>query len=403
MATLGNKIGKWRRRRRLSNLRERVSERERLYIAEHYYSATGDVEKEKETLESTIRTYPNESAAVANLALIYDFYLGEFEKAIQMANETIRLEPAAPFGYLQAGFGHMALNRLEEARTLAQRAVDMKADNHYVHALLFDVAFLNGDNDGMREQVKWSEGKPGEYYLLNFSANAAASHGQMKKADELIQRSVQVSNRVGFKETTSETQAAWALQQAEVGNVTKARELAAASAALARTQANLAPATVALAMTGDGNRAQAFMDELNHRFPADTILHRVNIPCVQALIGLNRNAPQQAIQALQAATPYELGINLGLLPIYIRGLAYLKARRGAEAAAEFQKIIAHRGVAPTFPEHSLARLGLGRAFVITGDRAKATATYQDFFALWKDADPDIPILKEAKAEYAKLQ
>jgi tetratricopeptide (TPR) repeat protein len=145
------------------------------------------------------------------------------------------------------------------------------------------------------------------------------------------------------------------------------------------------------------------MDELNHRFPADTILHRVNIPCVQALIGLNRNAPQQAIQALQAATPYELGINLGLLPIYIRGLAYLKARRGAEAAAEFQKIIAHRGVAPTFPEHSLARLGLGRAFVITGDRAKATATYQDFFALWKDADPDIPILKEAKAEYAKLQ
>jgi hypothetical protein len=168
-----------------------------------------------------------------------------------MANETIRLEPAAPFGYLQAGFGHMALNRLEEARTLAQRAVDMKADNHYVHALLFDVAFLNGDNDGMREQVKWSEGKPGEYYLLNFSANAAASHGQMKKADELIQRSVQVSNRVGFKETTSETQAAWALQQAEVGNVTKARELAAASAALARTQANLAPATVALAMTGD--------------------------------------------------------------------------------------------------------------------------------------------------------
>jgi tetratricopeptide (TPR) repeat protein len=385
------------------DLRERVSERERLYIAEHYYSATGDVEKEKETLESTIRTYPNESAAVANLALIYDFYLGEFEKAIQMANETIRLEPAAPFGYLQAGFGHMALNRLEEARTLAQRAVDMKADNHYVHALLFDVAFLNGDNDGMREQVKWSEGKPGEYYLLNFSVNAAASHGQMKKADELIQRSVQVSNRVGFKETTSETQAAWALQQAEVGNVTKARELAAASAALARTQANLAPATVALAMTGDGNRAQAFMDELNHRFPADTILHRVNIPCVQALIGLNRNAPQQAIQALQAATPYELGINLGLLPIYIRGLAYLKARRGAEAAAEFQKIIAHRGVAPTFPEHSLARLGLGRAFVITGDRAKATATYQDFFALWKDADPDIPILKEAKAEYAKLQ
>jgi tetratricopeptide (TPR) repeat protein len=224
----------------------------------------------------------------------------------------------------------------------------------------------------------------------------------MKKGEELIQRSIQDSDRLGFKGTTSNTQAAWAVMQAEVGNSAKARELAASSGALARTQNNLEPAAVALALTGDGSRAQAFIDELNHRFPDDTLLHQVAGPCVRALIELNRNAPEQPIQALQAATPYELGSGQGLFPIYIRGLAYLKAKRGAEAAAEFQRIVVHRGIAPTFPEHSLAKLGLGRAFVMTGDTAKATAAYQDFFALWKNADPDIPILKEAKTEYAKL-
>jgi len=384
------------------DLRERVSERERFYIAGHYYFATGDIEKEKETLEAATRAYPNDSTAFGNLALVYDVYLGQYEKAIQMANETSRLEPVAPFGYVHAGVSYMALNRLEEARTMAQRAVDMKADNLFVHQLLLDLAFLNRDDQGMQRELKWSEGKPSEYYLLDYSANVAAARGQMKKGEEFIQRSVQDSNRLGFKGTTSNTQATWAVMQAEVGNAVRARELAASSAALARTQLNLEPAAVALALTGDGSRAQAIIDELNRRFPDDTLLHQVTGPCVRALIEMNRNAPEQAIQALQAATPYETGGGQGLFPIYVRGMVYLKAKRGAEAAAEFQKIIDHRGIAPTFPEHSLAKLGLARAFVLTGDTAKATAAYQDFFALWKDADPDTPILKEAKAEYAKL-
>jgi eukaryotic-like serine/threonine-protein kinase len=384
------------------DLRERVSERERVYIAGHYYFATGDIQKEKETLEAATRAYPNDSTAFGNLALVYGIYLGQFEKQIQMATETSRLEPVAPFGYVHAGSGYMALNRLEEARTMAQRAVDMKADNLFVHQLLLDLAFLNGDSDGMQRELKWSEGKPSEYYLLNYSASVAASRGEMKKGEEFIQRSVQDSNRLGFKGTTSNTQAVWAQMQAEVGNAAKARELAASSAALARTQLNLEPAAVALAMSGDGSRAQALVDELSHRFPDDTLLHQVYGPCVRALIDLDHNSPEQAIQALQAATPYELGSGQGLLPIYVRGLAYLKAKRGAEAAAEFQRIIDHRGINPTFPEHSLAKLGLGRAFAMTGNTPKATAAYQDFFALWKDADPDLPILKEAKAEYAKL-
>jgi tetratricopeptide (TPR) repeat protein len=224
----------------------------------------------------------------------------------------------------------------------------------------------------------------------------------MQKAGELMQRSVQVSDRLGFKGTTADTQAGSAVTLAEVGNVSKAKELAASSSASVHERVNMELAAIALAMTGDVNRSQAIMDDLGRRFPDDTLLHQVFIPVVRALIELDHKAPDKAIQALQSATPYELGTVPGFLPIYVRGLAYLQAKRGAEAAAEFQKIIDHRGIDPPTPEHSLAKLGLGRAYVIAGDTAKARAAYQDFFALWKDADPDVPLLKEAKAEYEHL-
>jgi tetratricopeptide (TPR) repeat protein len=297
----------------------------------------------------------------------------------------------------------MGLNRLEEARSTLKRAVDEKADNLFVHQDLFEVAFLSGDEAGMQQELKWSEGKPSEYLLLNEASSAAAARGQIQKAGELMQRSVQVTDRLGFKGTTAVTQAGLALTQAEVGDVTKAKELCTSSSGLASGRSNLELVAVALAMSGEVGRAQAITADLNRRFPEDTLLHAVSIPVVEALVAISRKAPNQAVERLQAAAPYELGIAQGLLPIYIRGLAYLQARRGAEAAAEFQKIVDHPGVAPVFPEHALAKLGLGRAYAMSGDAAKARAAYQDFFALWKDADPDIPVLKQAKAEYAKLQ
>jgi eukaryotic-like serine/threonine-protein kinase len=385
------------------DLRERVSEREGFYITDHFYTVKGDIEKDKETLESAIRAYPNDSSAFSNLALVYALYFGQFDKAIASAADFNRLEPNAPFGYAHMATSYMALNRLEEARSTLQRAVEMKADNQFIHEQLYQLAFLNNDADGMQQQMKWAEGKPAEYLLLIEAANAAAAHGQMQKAEELTQRSTQVSDRLGFKETTADTQAGFAITQAEMGNASKAKELASTSSALARGRSNLVPAAIALAITGDASRAQAIVDDLGHRFPDDTLLHQVNIPCVQALIALNRKTPEKAIEALQAATPYEFGGIVGLFPIYVRGLAYLQAKRGTDAVAEFQKMVDHRGIAPTAPEHSLAKLGLGRAYVMTGDTAKARAAYQDFFALWKDADSDLPILKEAKAEYAKLQ
>ena len=389
--------------RKAFDLKERVSERERFYITDHFYTATGDIDKDRDTLELAVRTYPNDASAYANLALEYALYYGQFDKAIEMGNAFTRIEPSAPFGYAQTASGYMGLNRFEEARSVLQRAVDAKADNLFLHELLYELAFLGGDNDGMQRQAKWAEGKPSEYLLLSAAANVAAAHGQMQKAGELTARSTQVTDRYGFKEATADTQAGWAVVQAEVGNAAKARELISSSSALANSRRNMGPAAAALAMTGDGSRAQSIMQDLSRRFPDDTLLHSVWGPCVTAWTALNRKAPEQAIEALKTTTPYEVGLAQGLVPIYIRGLAYVQAKRGAEAASEFQKIVDHRGIETLSTVHSLAKLGLGRAYVVTGDMAKARAAYQDFLALWKDADADVPVLKTAKAEYERLK
>jgi eukaryotic-like serine/threonine-protein kinase len=384
-------------------LRDRVSERERFYIDDHLYTATGNIEKEKETLELAIRTYPNDSSAYTNLALVYGLYLGQDDKAIANASEFNRLEPTAPFGYAHQSGSYMALNRLEEARSVLRRAVDLKADNLFIHQQLFQLAYLTGDNDAMQQQMKWAEGKPSEFLLLNEAGAVAASHGQMQKADGLFDRSFQSTDRLGFKESTADNKAWWAVTQAYMGNTAKARELAMASFALAHGRTNLPPVALALAMTGDTARAQSIMQDLSHRFPDDTLLHNVYIPAANALLAINRKKPEEAITALQAATPYEFGAALGMHPIYIRGLAYLQAKQGPQAAAEFQKIIDHPGIAPCDSIHASAKLGSARAYLLAGNTAKAKSAYQDFLALWNNADPDVPVLKEAKAEYAKLQ
>jgi serine/threonine protein kinase/tetratricopeptide (TPR) repeat protein len=389
--------------RKAFDLRERVSERERFYIDDHFYTAGGDVEKDKAALEAAIQAYPNDGSAFANLALVSSLDFGEYEKAIQSAGEFSRIEPNAPFGYAHAATSYMALNRLEEARATLQRAVDLKADNQFIHEQMFQLAFLSGDQDGMDRQMKWAAGKPAEYLLLIEAANVAAAHGQMRKAEDLAQRSVQVSDRLGFKETTADTRSGFAVTQAEVGNTAKAKELAASSSSAANARSNMFSVASALALAGDGSRAESIMSELGRRFPNDTLLHQVSIPSVEALVALNRKAPDKAIAMLESARPYELGTNQGLFPVYLRGLAYLQAKRGPEAAAEFQKMVDHRGIAPTTPEHSLAKLGLGRSYALAGDSAKARAAYQDFFALWKDADPEVPMLKDAKAEYQALR
>jgi len=400
---IGEEVRQMEVAKKAFDLRDRVSERERLYIDGHYYTATGDIPKQAEVLELAAKAYPNDSTSFGNLAVVYNLYYGQFDKAIPMAQACLRLEPSAPFGYFHSAIAYLALNRPEEARVHLQRAIDAKADNLFVHALLYELAFYNNDADGMQAQLKWAQGKPSEFYLLNDAANAAAAHGQVKRAEELMQRSAHLTERMGFKGTTAATLASVAGAEAELGNFAEARQLAASSAALANGRDNMEAVAIAVAMAGDTSRAQSIADDLGRRFPADTLLHQVMIPSVRALIALNRKAPEQALQALQATTPYEMGATQGLLPVYLRGLACLEAKRGADAAAEFQKIVDRRGIDPPIVEHSLAKLGLGRAYALTGDTAKAKAAYQDFFGLWKDADSGIPILKQAKAEYEKLR
>ncbi len=384
------------------DLRERISERERLYVDDHFYMASGNIGKEKETLELAIQTYPNDSSAYANLALVYGLYLGQFDRAIPLANDFTRLEPAAPFGYAHAAGAYMALNRFDEARSTLQRSVDEKADNLFIHQALYRLASVNGDNDGMQKELKWAEGKPSEYLLLFEAAWLAAARGQMQKANGLAERSFQATDQTGFKESTADNKAWWAVLQAEVGNATKARELATASFSISHGRGNLSAVALALAITGDGARAESVIGDLGHRFPDDTLLHSVYIPAVNACVAMNRKKPEEALTDLESATPYQYGGYVGMLPNYLRGLAYLQAKQGPSAAAEFQNIVERRGINPTDPVHPLATLGMARGYALSGDTAKAKAAYQDFLALWKDADPDVPIFKEAKAEYEKL-
>ena len=389
--------------RKAFDLRDRISERERFYVDDHYYTSQGDVPKDEETLQLAAKSYPNDSTAFGNLAVLYNLFYGQLDKGLVAAKEAQRLEPSSPFGYFHSAFAYLGMNRPEEARLIFQQAVDAKVDDLFVHQGIYELAFYNSDAAGMQAQLKWSEGKPSEYLILNEFANAAASHGQIKQANDFLQRSIQDTERLGFKGTTAGTLSGAALMLAEFGYPTKARESATSSSAMANGRNNLPTVAIAFAMAGDGARAQSIANDLDHRYPDDTLVHQVDIPEVQAVLAMNRKAPDEAIRALQATTPYELGSLQGLLPLYLRGLAHLEAKRGPEAAAEFQRIIDHRGIDGPIPEHSLAHLGLARAYALTGDTAKAKAAYQDFFVLWKDADPDVPILKEAKAEYAKLR
>ena len=241
--------------------------------------------------------------------------------------------------------------------------------------------------------------------MLDTESNTAAYGGQFAKARELLGRAADSAQRADEKETAAAYEAEGAAREALVGNMGPARQQAQAALALSDGRNVEAGSAIALGLAGDAPQATRLAADLAQRFPEDTIVQFEYLPMIRAAVALQSGSATQALEALAPAAPYELGSTGGvtLYPIYLKGEAYLAAHQGGAATAEFQKIVGHPGIRPTFAEHSLAKLGLGRAYVMTGDAAKARAEYQDFFALWKDADPDIPILKQAKAEYAKLQ
>ena len=390
-------------------LRERVSEREKVSIEAGYHQlARGDLEKALQTFELWAQTYPRDALPPHNSALIYK-NLGQFDKALTEAREAIRLDPSSALAYASLVSSYFYLNRLDEAQATAREASAKKLDSPYLHLNLYLLAFLQNDTAGMAQQVAGSAGRPGvEDMLLAVEADTAAYSGRLRKARELSRRAAASAQHAGQRGTAANYDADATLREALFGNFTKAREQSATAVGLSKGRDVEYGVALALAFAGNAAGSQAIADDLAKRFPGDTLVQFNYLPTIRAQLALSRQDSSKAIEALEAAA-YEAGTPgvvlrfLSFYPVYVRGEAYLAARQGSQSAVEFQKILDHRGIVLNEPIGALAHLQLGRAYALQGDTAKARGAYQDFLTLWKDADPDIPILKQAKTEYAKLK
>jgi eukaryotic-like serine/threonine-protein kinase len=385
-------------------LRDRVSEREKLRISATYFQATGELEKEAQTYELWKVTYPRDSYLHGNLGNDY-FFMGQFDKALPEKLEALRLDPDDVVNYANLGLTYLNLNRLDEAKATYDQAFAHKLDSGFLRQNLYFLAFLRGDAAQMEEQVAWGTGRPGdEDMLLSAQSDTEAYYGRLTKARDFSRRAVDSAVRSDSNETAASWQVNAALREAELGNAASARQGVTAALALSQGRDVKVAAALTLARSGDAPRAKTLAEELEKSYPSNTLLKLYWLPTINAANELDRGNASRALVDLEAAAPYELGGAGGnLYPAYVRGQAYLLAHKAAAAAAEFQKLLAHRGIVVNFVTGSLAHLQLGRAYAMQGDSARARAAYQDFLTLWKDADPDIPILKQAKAEYANLQ
>jgi tetratricopeptide (TPR) repeat protein len=389
-------------------LKERASEREKLYISAHYFEmVTGQIDKAIEVYESWKEIYPRDTLPRFNVALQY-MGIGQYEKALTNASEAMRLDPksVAPNGAL--AFAYEELDRYDEAKAVAEQAIAQNVDSIIVHMVLYEIAFIRGDAAGMQREVAWAGGKPLEPYMLYDEGLGEYSLGKTQRARETFRRAASLLESEGFKEAAANGRAWETVLEAELGNIKEAHQKGTEALTSPVNRDTRITLATALALCGDTNRAQKLIEELAKDFPLDTGLNNVALPIVRAIIEIQHNNPTRAITLLEAASPYELGSGRGpsaasYLPIYTRAQAYLQARDGPKAAAEYQKILDHRGIDPVSPFYALARLGLGRAYALQGQTTKARTAYQDFLALWKDADPDVPILKQAKEEYEKLR
>jgi tetratricopeptide (TPR) repeat protein/class 3 adenylate cyclase len=388
-------------------LRDRVSERERLRITADYHSfVTKDLEKANRAYEETIRAYPREFRAYLDLAF-NNSLIGQYDKALAQSTEAVRLNPDSGQAYGNLMSFYLFLNRLSEAKTTYDQALGRKLENSYLHVNRYQVAFLEGDTAEMQRQAE-AMGKTGsEDMPFGFQSDTEYYFGHREKARNLSRQAVEVAKRNDQEETAFQWSLESTLREAEVGNKGQALREAIEAEPRATSRDVQILAALTLARSGDVRRALIICDTLNKRSPMDSLLNGYWLPTIRAAIELNRQQAGKALDLLQSASSYELGspppLSATLYPVYVRGEAYLVAHQGQKAADEFQKIIDHRSMVQNFTLGALAHLQLGRAKMMIGDKDGARKGYQDFLTLWKDADDDIPALKEAKAEYAKLQ
>jgi tetratricopeptide (TPR) repeat protein len=379
-------------------LRDRASERERLYITAHYYAqATGELDKQIATYELWRKTYPHDYTPTLNLSIAYN-NAGEPEKALELALEALNLAPDSPRTYAAAASSYETLNRFEESKTIEKHAIAHGIDTMSQHTTLYEIAFAQGDTAEMRRQVEWARGKPDEWQMHGYEAMEAGSGGRARE----FRRLWQLANDGALRQKAEGLEANYACTRGHYalafGFPSEARQWANECVKLSHNEWGW-PALI-LAQAGDSARAQAVVDDLAKRRPTDTLLNETDLPQARAAIAISRGNGEAAEEAVRSARRYEK-TNYGTA--YLRGLAYLKSKQGKEAAAEFQHVIAIDCVSPLWLAHPMARLDLARAYALQGDTPAARKAYQDFFALWKDADPDLPTLHQAKVEYAKLQ
>jgi eukaryotic-like serine/threonine-protein kinase len=388
--------------RKAYELRDRVSERERLYITHHYYdTVTGELDKEIETLQLYQRTYPNDSVPSNNLAVAYA-QTGDFEKAVAAAQESIRADASSTNAHIGLSGAYFELNRFDEAKQIEEQNLKQFPDSEFVHWLYYVEALRAGWTADAQRELDWAKGKPGEYRFLSIRARIEEGAGKLHLGRETAQQSIEMQKGHGLTEGAQNDIALQAMIEADFGDCRLARQDA---ATLPSNPGRVASASVAFlsATCGDAAKAENLANNLNKDYPLDTFAQKLDIPMIRAREHIERGDGSKAVDELRLAEPFEFGnVALGH-PAYLRGLAYLKMKQGGQAAAEFQKVLDHKGVTGNSPHAALSRLGLGRAYALAGDSSKARTAYQDFFALWKDADPDIPVLKEAKAEYEKLK
>jgi len=383
-------------------LRERATRKEQLSITALYFSATGELDKEVETYELWIASYPHSAVPRANLGADYAM-LGRYEKAVPEQQEALRLEPGNVNVYTSLGASYLYLNRLDDAKATFDLAVARKLDDGGLRQYMYYLAFARGDATQMQEDVAWAAGKPGdEDALLSVQSDTEAFYGRMNRARELSRRAVESALRADAKETAALWHASAAWHEAELNNREFARQEATAALALSQGRDVQVQAALALARVGDVDRASSLVQQLERNYPTNLLLKVYWLPSINAAIELSRNNPTKAIAILDAAVPYEQAGGLILYPPYLRGMAYLMNHNPTAALAEFQKMLDHKTIVQNFVTLSLVRLQIARAYLVAGDRAKAKAAYQEFFSLWNDADPDLPTLLRAKAEYAKL-
>jgi tetratricopeptide (TPR) repeat protein len=405
-------------------LREHASEREKLAITAHYYQdVTGELDKAAQNYQEAIESYPQDFRAYNSLGTVFSEE-GQYEKAAEVTRQALRLAPDRVSLYGNLADNTLALQRFDETRQIIHEVQERKMDDFGLHNALYALAFLRSDSAAMAEQQQWFAGKPEENFGLALASDTEAYEGYLGKARELTKRAVDSALRADNKEDGAVWEANAALEQAAYGNPAEARQLAEQALKLAPASPGAeSEAALAFAMAGDTARAEALAQDLGKRYPLDTHMQSLWLPAIQAQLALNgaKKNPASALNALQAAVPIEFGSipflnNISCLyPTYVRGEAYLAAGQGTAAAAEFQKILDHSGIVWNCWTGALAHLGVARANALQSRtslgqgqgadadaaRTRALTAYKDFLDLWKDADPDIPILKEAKAEYAK--